>query len=193
MIKYIQGDLFELLPYEEETYKTIPHVCNNLGLWGSGFVLAVSKKWPMELEERSPEWQYREWGKHAKEDSGIPSTNSFMLGNVQWVNTTPLENGMPSPSTVSVVNMIAQHETVRTNPKPIRYESLVSCMGKIRDHCVHRAKLEGKWHDSPAEIHCPKFGSDLAGGTWEFIEELIEEIWIGNNIPVTVYELGNKK
>ena len=27
------------------------------------------------------------------------------------------------------------------------------------------------------EIHCPKFGSGLAGGDWKFIEYLINDIW----------------
>ena len=26
-------------------------------------------------------------------------------------------------------------------------------------------------------IHCPKFGSGLAGGNWNFITNLIEDIW----------------
>lgn len=34
-------------------------------------------------------------------------------------------------------------------------------------------------------IHCPKFGSGLAGGNWLFIEDLISDIW--KNIPVFVY------
>jgi len=39
-----------------------------------------------------------------------------------------------------------------------------------------------------AEIHCPQFGSGLAGGNWEFITELIEDIWVENGLAITVYE-----
>ncbi len=35
--------------------KVIAHVCNDLGGWGKGFVLAVSKRWA------EPERAYREW------------------------------------------------------------------------------------------------------------------------------------
>ena len=45
----------------------------------------------------------------------------------------------------------------------------------------------------PVEIRCPMFGSGLAGGNWAFIEELIDEIWIGDyNVPVTVCALSDK-
>jgi len=27
------------------------------------------------------------------------------------------------------------------------------------------------------EIHCPKFGSGLSGGDWNFISDLIDDIW----------------
>ena len=35
--------------------KIIPHVCNDIGGWGKGFVLALSKKWP------EPEEYYRKF------------------------------------------------------------------------------------------------------------------------------------
>ena len=64
-------------------------------------------------------------------------------------------------------NMVGQMGTIGPkNPKPIKYLAL---------------RYE--------EIVCPKFGSGLANGNWEFIEELIEEIWIERNIIVTVYYL----
>ena len=41
------------------------------------------------------------------------------------------------------------------------------------------------------EIHCPKFGSGLAGGNWEFIKDLIEDIW--GRYFVTIYNPPSKK
>jgi hypothetical protein len=84
--------------------------------------------------------------------------------------------------------MIAQHETIRQNDKPIRYAALIQCMAGIRDHVLARNKVL-QWHGQQSQIHCPKFGSDRARGSWEFIEELIDELWCANNIPVTVYQL----
>ena len=35
--------------------KVIAHVCNDLGGWGKGFVLAISERWAL------PEAEYRAW------------------------------------------------------------------------------------------------------------------------------------
>ena len=79
----------------------------------------------------------------------------------------------------NVINMIAQHQTLRQNDKPIRYWALVTCMAAV-------AQKAEEW--GSAEIHCPKFGSGLAHGKWELIEELIGEIWA--KFPVYIYDIG---
>jgi hypothetical protein len=40
-----------------------------------------------------------------------------------------------------------------------------------------------------ATIHCPMFGSKLAGGDWLFVEKLIEDCWLRAGIPVFVHYL----
>jgi hypothetical protein len=40
-----------------------------------------------------------------------------------------------------------------------------------------------------ATIHCPLFGSKLAGGDWLFVETLIEDCWLRVGIPVFVHYL----
>ena len=52
--------------------KIIVHVCNDVGGWGKGFVVAVSRRW------KEPEKQYRAWKKD-------PSDQPFELGEVQFV------------------------------------------------------------------------------------------------------------
>ena len=37
----------------------IVHVCNDVGAWGRGFVLALSRRWP------EPERRYRHWAQGA--------------------------------------------------------------------------------------------------------------------------------
>ncbi len=37
----------------------VAHVCNDIGGWGKGFVLAVSRRWP------EPEAAYRAWHRGA--------------------------------------------------------------------------------------------------------------------------------
>ncbi|MFR9246851.1 MAG: hypothetical protein ACLVLB_15195 [Bacteroides thetaiotaomicron] len=67
-ILYIKGDATAPIG---SGVKVITHICNDIGGWGKGFVLALSKKWKM------PEEAYRQWYKSQEE---------FTLGAVQFVN-----------------------------------------------------------------------------------------------------------
>lgn len=88
------------------------------------------------------------------------------LGEVQFVNVNNL----------IVANMIAQNGVKSTSEnKPLKYSHLIRCM----DSVGRLAK------ESNLEIHTIRFGSNLAGGTWAFIEELIYELW--EDIPVYIY------
>jgi len=86
---------------------------------------------------------------------------------------------------IIVLSMVAQ-EGLRgkDNPRPIKYVALVDCMKNV---------LSFVYPNSDYSIHCPKFGAGLAGGNWDFIEALIKEIWVDNQINVTVYEYGERK
>ena len=65
--------------------KIIAHVCNDLGGWGKGFVMAISRRWP------EPGHAYRQWH---HERAG----NDFSLGATQLVQVQP---------DIWVANMIA--------------------------------------------------------------------------------------
>ena len=84
--------------------KIIVHICNDIGAWGKGFVMAISKRWP------APEQQYRQWYK---------SGAGFELGQVQFVKVEP---------DTWVANMIGQHNIRRDQQgkPPIRYEAVFS-------------------------------------------------------------------
>jgi hypothetical protein len=99
-------------------------------------------------------------------------TEKPALGTVQFVEVQ---------EHLWVANMVAQRSTVRPdNPKPIKYLQLAQCMDVVGNH----AKEHG------AEIHCPLFGAGLAGGNWDFIEELICELWCcGRDLRVFVHQL----
>lgn len=114
------------------------------------------------LGKRFPkaELMYRAW---AKECSG-----SLPLGKVQMVEVE--EN-------IWVANMVAQ-ESPGSSLRPLRYNSLSACMDSVASTLP-----------TDAEIHCPMFGSGLAGGNWFFVEELIRDCWIRKDIPVTVHYL----
>ena len=106
-IEYIKGDATQ--PHARGN-RIIAHVCNDLGGWGKGFVLAISKRWP------GPEAACRAWHRDR-------SKNDFGLGAVQVV---------PVETYVWVANMVAQRG-MRTgsNGPPIRYEAVRACLRKL--------------------------------------------------------------
>lgn len=140
--------------------KVIAHICNDIGGWGKGFVLAISKRW------RAPEIQYREW--FAGRDS-----NDFALGGVQFVEVD---------ATLWVANMIGQHKIKRGNDgvPPIRYDAVRSCLGSLAQFASERG----------ATVHMPRIGCGLAGGTWNAIEPLIEQTCCVAAVPVFVYDFA---
>lgn len=86
---------------EGQGSKVIVHVCNDIGGWGRGFVVALSKRWP------EPESSYRAWYKDGE---------SFRLGAVQFVQVE---------EELWVANLIGQHKLRRQGGQPpIRYEAI---------------------------------------------------------------------
>jgi hypothetical protein len=61
------------------------------------------------------------------------------------------------------------------------------CMLDVKQFIQNKTKEDT---EQIIEIHCPKFGSGLAGGQWSFIHQLIIDIW--KNIPVYVYDYDNR-
>lgn len=102
--------------------KIIAHICNDIGGWGKGFVLAISRRWP------EPERDYRKWH---QERAG----NDFGLGATRLVQVRP---------DIWVANMVAQRGTkTGSNGPPIRYESLETCLAEV---AVHARRLGASVH-----------------------------------------------
>lgn len=95
--------------------KLVAHICNDLGGWGKGFVVAISRRWP------EPERAYRQWH---RERAG----NDFGLGATQVVQVRP---------DVWVANMVAQHgmRTGSAGP-PIRYDAVERCLAAVAGHAA---------------------------------------------------------
>jgi O-acetyl-ADP-ribose deacetylase (regulator of RNase III) len=106
-IRYVKGDATQP---QAKGNRIITHICNDLGGWGKGFVLAISKRWP------EPEAAYRSWHKDR-------SKNEFSLGAVQLIQVEPY---------IWVANMVTQHG-MKTGSKgpPIRYEAVRLCLAKV--------------------------------------------------------------
>ena len=111
MIRYVKGDA---TAPDGSGPRAIVHVCNNLGAWGAGFVLAISKRW---IE---PEIAYRR-------------ANPTM-GAVQIVNVAP---------GLMIVNMVAQHGFPSLSRRcALDYEALTECLHKVAAFCeAHRASV----------------------------------------------------
>lgn len=90
--------------------KIIAHICNDVGAWGRGFVLALSKL------SSAPERSFKEWYRGREH-------NNFALGAVQFVSVS---------SDISVANMIGQHgiRTLRGVP-PIRYDAVEAALKTV--------------------------------------------------------------
>ena len=143
MIKYIKGDATAPIG---PGIKLIVHICNDIGAWGAGFVLAISKKW------KTPEQEYRRI-----------QAKKRKLGYVQYI---PVEPNM------FIVNMIAQNGNV-TNEfgvPPVRYSAVYTCLQKVAGFA--KTLDDGT---TPVSVHMPIIGCGLAGGTWTIMEKVIEE------------------
>lgn len=118
-ITYVRGDA--TAPFGKGV-KLIAHVCNDLGGWGKGFVVAVSRRWP------EPEAAYRRWHRER-------AKNDFGLGAVQFVQVAPY---------TWVANMIGQHG-MRTGSKgvPVRYEAIDTALAALADKA---AELDASVH-----------------------------------------------
>ncbi|MBP1223279.1 macro domain-containing protein [Flavobacterium sp. 1355] len=98
-IQYTKGDATSP---QSENNKVIVHICNDIGGWGKGFVMAISKRW------KKPENQYREWFK---------SKDGFELGKVQFVQVE---------EDLWIANLIGQHKINKdeNGNAPIRYDAV---------------------------------------------------------------------
>ncbi|PYC87942.1 Appr-1-p processing protein [Streptomyces tateyamensis] len=138
--------------------KVIGHVCNDLGGWGKGFVLALSRRWP------EPEAAYRRW---YRERAG----NDFGLGAVQLVQVAP---------DTWVANLVGQRgiRTGRSTGAPVRYQAIGTALDRLADLVL----------PLQASVHLPRIGCGLAGGRWELVEPLVTARLTDRGIPVTVYD-----
>jgi hypothetical protein len=156
-------DIIDLAKDRTSTHNIIiPHVCNNVNGFGAGFAGYISNMFPSVKE------------------------NFHMLGNKAKLGYTQFVEAYINKNTgnkIFIANMIAQNGLIsKSNSRPLNYFALANCMNDIKSKTID---LKSRDITTETEIHCPKFGSGLAGGDWQFISELIKDIW--NNIPVYVY------
>ncbi|GIE34947.1 Appr-1-p processing protein [Actinoplanes italicus] len=154
-LRFVKGDATSP---QAKGPKIIAHVSNDIGAWGKGFVVAISKRWP------EPEREFRRWH---RERAG----NDFGLGATQLVQVQP---------DVWVANMVGQRgiHRARSTGVPVRYEAIESCLHTVAGHAL---RLN-------ASVHMPRIGCGLSGGKWERIEPMVVAALCDRDIPTTVYD-----
>lgn len=144
--------------------KIICHVCNDVGAWGKGFVLAISQKWKL------PEAAYRHWFYGVtRPDLALPVP--FDLGQVLlcrvehniWVANMLAQSGLRSPQ----------------NPIPLSYDALEKCFERVGQHSL----------SLNASVHMPRVGCGLGGGDWETVESIVRKTLTDIGIDVSVYDI----
>jgi O-acetyl-ADP-ribose deacetylase (regulator of RNase III) len=112
MIHYLIGDATEPIAVLGE--KIIIHCVNNIGAWGTGFVISLGKKYPSCRQEYWNTWRTKKLG------DIVPCSVAFG---------------------VTVIHMFGQQGIyyIRDVP-PIRYNALRSCLEKIAKHIKENFK-----------------------------------------------------
>lgn len=165
-IKYVEGDLFASVQNDQELGTiVICHVCNDQKKMGSGFVIPLARVFPKARDE------YFDWA-HGQGIYADQADFPFRRGMAQIVEVR--KEQLPL---VFVANMVAQ---TLGGARPLYYNDLARCMDEV-------AKFVKQQKDG--RIVAPLFGAGLAMGRWDFIEELINDCWIRQSIPVTIYYL----
>ncbi|MGW1498607.1 macro domain-containing protein [Streptomyces mirabilis] len=144
-ITYVRGDA--TVP-SVKGVKLIAHVCNDLGGWGKGFVLALSRRWP------EPEAAYRAWHRDR-------AHNDFGLGATQFVQVEKY---------VWVANLIGQRG-MRTGSKgvPVRYEAIDTGLAHV---ATKAAELDASVH--MPRIGCGLAGGDWSRVEPLIVRQLVE-------------------
>ena len=164
MINYLQGDATKPITPNA----LICHVVNSNGGWGAGFVLALSARW------YAPERAYRNWFNGRFNAPQVIEDKRFVLGNVQFVPIISED--------FWVANMMAQNN-VRKKNDPIDkvfldYDALKLTLNKSFKFARERQ----------LSVHMPRIGCGLAGGKWDLIEPIINEIINMYSVDTYVYD-----
>lgn len=140
-VTYVSGDATR----PEPRPALIVHICNDIGRWGSGFVVPLGKRYP-----------------EARED--YLAMRERVLGDAKFVSVDAENN-------LVVANMIAQHG-IKRDPAgipPIRYDALDATLARVERWLDSMEELRSGW-----SVHMPRIGCGLAGGTWQQVQPLVD-------------------
>jgi O-acetyl-ADP-ribose deacetylase (regulator of RNase III) len=154
-LRFVKGDATSP---QAKGPKIIAHVSNDIGGWGKGFVVAISRRW------KEPERAFRQWH---RERAG----NDFGLGATQLVQVQP---------DVWVANMVGQRGIKSgSGGPPVRYEAIERCLHTVAGHAaelkasVHMPRIGcglagGKWERIEPMIVAALCGRDIPVTVYDF-------------------------
>lgn len=178
--KYIElnakNNLFDIVDMKVKSDHTgctifVPHVCNNVDLFGAGFAAQVAERYP------AVKTNYHLLGK------------TFLRNNMGHCQIIKVYEEPKYKHKLYFANMIAQNGLPNNkNARPLNYLGLVRAMVNLSVHIKSNTGFSQK--NERIEIHAPKFGSGLGGGNWNFISDLIEDIW--GDYDVFIYNYSKR-
>lgn len=178
-IEYRNGDATRPVFDAENEIAIICHICNNLGAWGAGFVMALTRR----FGER-PQDHYTAW---SRDDPGslflCPGEfmpRAFDLGETQLV--AAFHDPVDPRGNTYIANMLAQDGfPTRQRPVAVDYDALEACLESLES----LAHLHGG--PSKVTIHMPRIGCGIGGGDWDKVELRIQKAL--ESYRITVYDL----
>ena len=84
---------------------------------------------------------------------------------------------------VFVSSLVAQAGFGSSNKPRIRYRALGEALVKVANFAVEKR----------ASVHMPRLGTGAAGGNWNMIKDMIDEIFTDAGLEVTIYDLPPKR
>lgn len=179
-IKYRLGDATN--PIFDSGDALIVHSCNDISVWGAGFVLPLGSKWPKTKKEYMA-WFNRGYTsvlvplnstvdyERVKDRNGANYVN-FSQGKVQFVQVE---------SNTWVCNLIGQSGIGPFEGyRPCRYES-------IKEGCLRIRQQLGKFNNP--SIHTVRMASGLGGGEFRHILTIFDQVFGNTDIDVTIYDI----
>jgi len=96
------------------------------------------------------------------------------LGNVHFAR---VQEGL------TICSMVSQHGYGPSPTPRIRYEALDKCLTAVADECQRQS----------ASVHVPRIGCGQAGGSWDVVSELLEDILNQRSVSGTVYDIPGRE
>jgi O-acetyl-ADP-ribose deacetylase (regulator of RNase III) len=106
-----------------------------------------------------------------------------------WIVSVPKNRRLgdvhfaPTNGNMFIASLVGQ-EGFGPSPTPrIRYAALEQCLAKISRFASSKS----------ATVHMPRLGSGESGGSWDTVQEIVQDVLVADGISVTVYDLPPKR